>query len=204
MSAEKKLTELKREDIIEAAIKEFIANGFRDTSMDRIADTAQVSKRTVYNHFESKKNLFQCITQKLCDNATQVSEHPYHHDIPLKTQLLTIAEQEMAFLTAKEFRSLFKMITAESLASPELTKASLDNYQETNIGVVKWIRKASKDGRLSVTDPVWAGKQFLALIETFALWPQLYDHKPVPGKNEQKKIIDSAVEMFLCSYGAND
>jgi len=201
MNTEKKLTELKREDIIDAAVKEFIANGFRGTSMDRIAATAQVSKRTVYNHFENKETLFQCITQQLCDNATQVSEHPYHHDIPLKTQLLTIAEQEMAFLTAKGFLDLFKMITAESLASPELTKTNFDNFQESSIGVVKWIRKATRDGKLSVTDPVRAGRQFLALIETFALWPQLYDYKPVPGKKEQKKIIDSAIEMFLCSYG---
>jgi len=204
MNAEKKLTELKREDIIAAAVKEFKKNGFRATSMDRIATTAQVSKRTVYNHFENKKALFQCITQDLCDNATQVSEQPYDRDIPLRTQLQTIAEQEIAFLTAKEFRSLFKMITAESLASPELTKTNFDNYQWSSLGVVKWIREAVKDGKLSVTDPVRAGKQFLALIETFALWPQLYDHKPVPNKNEQKKIIDSAVEMFLCSYGVAD
>jgi len=204
MNAEKKLTELKREDIIEAAVKEFKANGFRATSMDRIAATAQVSKRTVYNHFENKKTLFQCITQQLCDNATQVSEHPYDHTIPLKTQLQAIAEQEMALLTSKEFRSLFKMITTESLASPELTKTNIDNFQESSIGVVKWIKQAAKDGRLSVTDPIRAGKQFLALIESFALWPQLFDFKPVPDKNEQQKIIDSAVDLFLCSYGVAD
>lgn len=204
MATDKKLTELKREDIIEAAVKEFITNGFRATSMDRIAATAQVSKRTVYNHFENKQTLFQTITQELCDQATQVSDHPYDPLIPLRTQLHNIAEQEMAFLTAKEFRSLFKMITAESLASPELSKTNFDNYQWSSLGVVKWIRKADKNGKLSVTDPIRAGKQFLALIETFALWPQLYDHKPVPSKKEQKKIIDSAVEMFLCSYGVAD
>ena len=204
MNAEKKLTELKREDIIDAAVKEFKANGFSATSMDRIAATAQVSKRTVYNHFENKRSLFQCIAQQLCDRATQVSEHPYDKDISLRKQLHTIAEQEMAFLTSKEFRELFKMITAESLASPELTKANFENFQDNGLGVVKWIKKAADDGKLLLTDPVIAGKQFLALIETFALWPQLYDHKPVPNKIEQKKIIDSAVEMFLCSYGAAD
>ena len=204
MNAEKKLTERKREDIIDAAVKEFITNGFRATSMDRIAATAQVSKRTVYNHFENKQALFQCITQMLCDQATQVSEHPYDPTIPPREQLRTIAEQEMALLTSKEFRSLFKMITTESLTSPELTKTNIDNFQESSIGVVKWIEKAAKDGKLSIADPVRAGKQFLALIETFALWPQLYDYKPVPDKKEQKKIIDSAVEMFLCSYGVAD
>jgi TetR/AcrR family transcriptional regulator of autoinduction and epiphytic fitness len=200
MNAEKKLTELKREDIIEAAVSEFKTNGFKATSMDRIAASARVSKRTVYNHFASKEILFQAITQELCDRAVQVSEHAYDPDIPLTIQLHAIAEQELALLTSEEFLSMFKMITSESLASPELTKTNVDNFQESGYGVVKWIRKASKDGKLSVTDPVRAGKQFLALIEAFALWPQLYGLKPVPNKKEQKKIIDSAVMMFLNSY----
>lgn len=204
MCAEKKLTERKRENIIEAAVTEFKANGFSATSMDRIAATAKVSKRTVYNHFASKQILFQNITQALCDQLTKVSEHPYDPEIPLKTQLHIIAEQEMAMLTSAEFISTFKMITSESLVSPELTRATIDNFQESSLGVVKWIEQATKDGKLSVSDPVSAGKQFLALLETFALWPQLYDFKPVPKKNVQKKIIDSAVAMFINTYGQNE
>ena len=204
MNAEKKLTELKREDIIEAAAKEFKTSGFRATSMDRIAATAQVSKRTVYNHFASKDVLFQAITQELCDRAMQVSEYPYNPEIPVRDQLQTIARQEISLLCSAEFLDMVKMITSESLASPDLTRANFENFQDTGIGVVKWIIEACKDGKLTLTDPVMAGKQFLALIETFALWPQLYGVKPIPKKQEQQIIIDSAVEMFLSHYGDAD
>jgi TetR/AcrR family transcriptional regulator of autoinduction and epiphytic fitness len=204
MNKEKKLTERKRDDIIEAAVSEFKKNGFSATSMDRIAATAAVSKRTVYNHFESKEVLFQCITQELCDRAMQVSEHQYDASVPLRTQLYTIAEQEISMLISTEFIDIARMITSESLASPELTRTNFENIQDSGIGVVKWIKDASKDGRLSVKDPVRAGKQFLALIQTFAFWPQLYGMKPIPNKKEQKAIIESAVEMFLCRYGKTD
>lgn len=204
MNAEKKLTERKREDIVEAATSEFKANGFSATSMDRIAASAQVSKRTVYNHFESKEVLFQAITQELCDRAMLVSDHPYDPAIPVKTQLLAIAQQEISLLTSADFLDMVKMITSESLASPELTRTNFENFQDTGIGVVKWVKKASEDGKLSVTDPVSAGKQFIGLIETFALWPQLYGVKPIPRKKEQQTIVDSAVEMFLCRYGIAD
>ena len=204
MNVEKKLTELKREDIIEAATKEFKASGFRATSMDRIAATAQVSKRTVYNHFASKEVLFQAITQELCNRAMQVSEYPYNPEIPVRDQLQTIARQEISLLCSAEFLDMVKMITSESLASPDLTRANFENFQDTGIGVVKWIIEACKDGKLTLTDPVMAGKQFLALIETFALWPQLYGVKPIPKKQEQQIIIDSAVEMFLSHYGDAD
>lgn len=204
MNAEKKLTELKREDIIEAAAKEFKTSGFRATSMDRIAATAQVSKRTVYNHFASKEVLFQAITQELCDRAMQISEYPYNPEIPVRRQLQTIARQEISLLSSAEFLDMVKMITSESLASPDLTRANFENFQDAGIGVVKWIIEASKDGKLAVTKPVIAGKQFLALIETFALWPQLYGVKPIPRKEEQQIIIDSAVEMFLSRYEASE
>ena len=49
MTAPQRLTDRKREAIIQAAIAEFRANGFDITSMDKIAATAGVSKRTVYN-----------------------------------------------------------------------------------------------------------------------------------------------------------
>ena len=49
-----RLTERKRAAIVEAAIDEFRASGYEATSMDRIAARAEVSKRTVYNHFPSK------------------------------------------------------------------------------------------------------------------------------------------------------
>jgi TetR/AcrR family transcriptional regulator of autoinduction and epiphytic fitness len=117
--------------------------------------------------------------------------------------LHAIAEQEMALLISDEFLNTLKMITAETLISPELTKSNVDDFQESGIGVVKWIKEATKDGRLSVTDPVRAGKQFLALIEAFALWPQLYGYFTVPKKKEQHEIIDSSVEMFLNTYAVD-
>ena len=200
MEAAKKLTELKREDIIEAAVGEFKAHGYHATSMDSIAAAAKVSKRTVYNHFDNKEKLFQAITQELFDRAIQVSEYPYDPDIPIREQLQRIAEHVMALLSSEDFLGLARVITSESLGSPELTKANFDEFQESAIGVVKWIKQATNDGKLKVTDPIDGGKQFLALIETFAFWPQLFSYKPIPSKKKQKAIIDSAIDIFLNTY----
>lgn len=202
MNTPKKLTDIKREDIIEAAVTEFTRNGFRATSMDRIAEVAQVSKRTVYNHFASKEALFQAITQQLCDNATQVSNHPYDPALPLEQQLRTIAEREISLFSNESFLSTVKMITAESLTSPELTRDNFKTLNKDNIGIVKWIKAANRDGRIRAPDAIMAGRQFLALLEEFAFWPQLYGIDPVPSKREQKKIIDSAVDVFLNTYRA--
>jgi len=45
--------------LIEAARQEFCRDGFRGTSVDRIAAAAGVAKQTLYNHFPSKEALFE-------------------------------------------------------------------------------------------------------------------------------------------------
>ena len=60
-----RLTDRKRDAIVVAAIAEFREHGFAGTSMDRIAAAAEVSKRTVYNHFPSKDDLFAEILLQL-------------------------------------------------------------------------------------------------------------------------------------------
>src|SRR5471030_2046299 len=72
-----RLTGRKRQAIVDAAIAEFRAFGFEATSMDKIAATAGVSKRTVYNHFPSKDELFTHILLELWESSAALMAIPY-------------------------------------------------------------------------------------------------------------------------------
>ena len=61
----KRLTDRKNSEILAAAVSEFQKRGFDGTSMDRIAEAAGASKRTVYNHFKSKDELFTAIIAEI-------------------------------------------------------------------------------------------------------------------------------------------
>jgi TetR/AcrR family transcriptional regulator of autoinduction and epiphytic fitness len=196
----KKLTEIKREQIIQAAKDEFRDNGFGATSMDRIAKAAQVSKRTVYNHFESKEVLFGVIVKELCTAFSSASNFPYKPNEPIRGQLEAIVNRQMEMLCSERFLRAFKLMTAETLNSPELTKPVIDDFQETDIGLVKWITAASKDGKLSVENPVFAGKQFLALLEVFTTWPYLWGIEHSGEEFKPERVKKSAVDMFLDHY----
>jgi TetR/AcrR family transcriptional regulator of autoinduction and epiphytic fitness len=196
----KKLTEIKREQIIQAAKDEFRDNGFAATSMDRIAKAAQVSKRTVYNHFESKEILFGVIAKELCTAFSSASDFPYEPNEPIRRQLEAIVNRQMEMLCSERFLRAFKLMTAETLNSPELTKPVFDEFQETDIGVIKWITAASKDGKLSVENPVFAGKQFFALLEVFTTWPYLWGIEHSGEEFKPEYVKKSAVDMFLDHY----
>lgn len=199
----KKLTERKREDIIRAAKDEFRDNGFGATSMDRIAEVAGVSKRTVYNHFDSKETLFKAVAQDMCDIFQSISEYPYNPDTPLRSQLETIATRQMEFLSAERTLRLFKMLTAETLAAPELTRPIIENFEKESVGLYKWIKAAAKDGKFKDVNPVWAGRQFMALLESFTTFPYLFGMEYVQDAAEQKEVVGSAVDMFLGHYATD-
>lgn len=196
----KKLTERKREDIIRAAKEAFRDNGFAGTSMDRIAEVAGVSKRTVYNHFDSKESLFKAVAQDMCNIFQSISEYPYDPHSPLRPQLESIATRQMEFLSSERTLRLFKMLTAETLAAPELTRPIIENFEKESVGLYKWIKAASSDGKLKVDNAVWAGRQFMALLESFTTFPYLFGMDYAANAAQQKAVVDSAVDMFLGHY----
>lgn len=44
--------------LLQVALREFCKHGFRESSIDVIAKKANVSKGTIYHHFDNKKELF--------------------------------------------------------------------------------------------------------------------------------------------------
>ena len=76
MNAPQRLTDRKRLAILAAAADQFRANGFEASSMDKIAAIAGVSKRTVYNHFPSKHELFTETLMQLFHSSGAVLDLP--------------------------------------------------------------------------------------------------------------------------------
>lgn len=60
----KKLTEEKLDEILEAGISEFAENGLRQTSMNAIAQRAQISVGVLYKYYENKDAFFDaCVAR---------------------------------------------------------------------------------------------------------------------------------------------
>lgn len=53
-----KLDENKKNRIIEAAMNEFIKEGFNGASTNTIVKNAEISKGALFNYFENKENLY--------------------------------------------------------------------------------------------------------------------------------------------------
>ena len=194
------LTEKKRLDILFAAQEEFKEKGFLGASMDSLAKRAEVSKRTVYNHFSSKEILFHNIVEQLCDSFCQAVNIEYSRDKSLHEQLVIAAKSEIELLGSECFRDLNRITLAEVIRSPDLATSTLEHLGQQKNSLHIWIEDAIKDGRLKDVDAEYATHQFLGLIKATAFWPQLFMNKAFPSPDQQKTIVDDAVLMFLARY----
>lgn len=62
-----------RSEIVETAHLLFLKNGYHGTSMRQIADGTGIALGGIYNHFESKEDIFEAVV---------LAKHPYHEIIP--------------------------------------------------------------------------------------------------------------------------
>ncbi|KPY88090.1 TetR/AcrR family transcriptional regulator [Pseudomonas syringae pv. tagetis] len=200
MTAPMRLTDQKRESIVQAAIAEFGDRGFEVTSMDRIAARAEVSKRTVYNHFPSKEELFAEMLQRLWSCAPPQSEVIYHPDVSLREQLRDLLWGKMRNLTNSHFLDLARVVVGATIHSPERAQVWMARINEREETFSAWIRAAQKNGRLKPVDPGFAATQMHALLKSFAFWPQVTFNAAMLNPQEQNDVVESALNMFLGWY----
>lgn len=202
MTVPQRLTERKREAILEAAIAEFRSSGFEITSMDKIAATAGVSKRTVYNHFPSKEELFAEILNRLWNSITAEQDTTYRPEKPLRDQLRQLLRAKLHILADDNFLDLARIAIAAAIHSPERAQDMVTRLGQREEGLTVWIRQAQADGRLKPAEPAFAAQQMHGLIKTFAFWPQISTGQPSLTEDEQIQVIESALDMFLTRYQA--
>jgi TetR/AcrR family transcriptional regulator of autoinduction and epiphytic fitness len=202
MNTPLKLTDRKRQAIVEAAIAEFRACGFESTSMDKIAATANVSKRTVYNHFPSKDELFAQILHELWNSSAAMAPPPFDAAMPLRAQLLDLLSKKMESLQDEYFLDLARVAIAEAIHSPQRAQEMVARLSVKEEAVTTWLRAAQQAGKLTIADPVLASHMLQGQLKTFAFWPQVTLNQPPLDPATRKKVVEATVDMFLAYYDA--
>ncbi|MFJ3682241.1 TetR/AcrR family transcriptional regulator [Pseudomonas sp. NPDC090208] len=197
MTAPLRLTDRKRESIVQAAIAEFRDNGFEVTSMDRIAARAEVSKRTVYNHFPSKEELFAEMLQRLWASADSQPYPAYRADVSLREQLRELLDSKMKTLANSSFLDLARVAIGATIHSPERAQTWVSRLSEREETFTTWIRSAQQDGRIKAVEPGFAASQIHALLKAFAFWPQVTLNEPLLTPEKQATVVESALDLFL-------
>lgn len=189
----------KRNEIIKGAIQAFQQEGYERASMDLVAELAGASKRTVYNHFDSKKDLlWEVIAELMAGQQTQ-KPIPYSKDESLQAQLGRFADAQMYFILAPERLSIVRLLTSIFLQNEALRDEASQGNRCQPDPIIPWLKAAIKDKRIQAKDPELAAKMFRGLIEGSINYPALYE--PQKTAAELKPLKEEIIACFLSRYG---
>jgi TetR/AcrR family transcriptional regulator of autoinduction and epiphytic fitness len=188
----------KRETILDAATASFRDDGYESASMDRIAELAGASKRTVYNHFGSKEALFQAVLGRVFDEAVALKQVAWDPDRPLEHQLADFARAKALVSQDESSLNLYRVVLGVFIKHPELTQEVMARAANDESSLVSWLEAADKAGRLSVPKPELAAKIFWAMASGALFWPQLLEGPMNPEARDV--LVDELVSTFLARY----
>ncbi|MFD4208420.1 TetR/AcrR family transcriptional regulator [Micromonospora tulbaghiae] len=192
----------KRALIVQAATELFLELGYDRASLARIADSAGVSKATLFKQFPTKAALFDAI---VVDSWAEkdVADVPPAGDL---TAGLTVLGRRYGTLVSQpEMADLFRIVIAELPRFPELAKAHFSQGKLPYFESVRLYLLAEHDaGAADIADPEMAATQFLGMISNYLFWPGLLlpDWTVTPARASE--VVEEAVRTMVARYGTED
>ena len=192
----------KRALILDGAIDVFINMGYELASMDKISETAGVSKRTVYNHFGSKEHLFQVIVEDFLAQRQNLKTIKYDPEKALKEQLLEFINAEIFLVDSPKRLGLSRSMSITFLSDIEYARKTVSKYPPMHNMFLEWLKEAEDDRKISADNLLIAARMFYSLIVGAITWPVLFTDGI--SKEIMKPMINEVIEVFLARYGNVD
>lgn len=188
--------EQKRMNLILIAVEEFARAGFHAASLRDIAEKAQVSSRTLYNHFPDKLALFAA--------CLEYSGAQLQPDVPelqgdLHTRLVTYATEMQRQLSSTRSMRISRLIYREGGEFDELRKIARHQFERYQVSPVAAMLK--KEGASAAESRSFA-MQFVAMA--FGEWQRrLLFGEPPLTLSEMAAHAQLVTGLFLNGIRSN-
>lgn len=199
----------KREAMIRAASRVFGREGYERATVDAIAAEAGVSKKTIYNHFDDKAELFRTAAlvgvRQVSEHITVLIDKHLSKILDLQTDLTDFAiDRAKAILDAPDEHSAFsRTIRAEVTSLPP---AVLDEWlhegpMRSLREIAVKLRAMADRGLLDIDDADKAAEYYTILTFTPIADRTFFGALPIRDA-ELAALAGDGVRMFLRLYSA--
>jgi TetR/AcrR family transcriptional regulator, mexJK operon transcriptional repressor len=198
-------SERKREAIVTAAVRLFLRDGFERTSVDAIAEEARVSKRTIYNHYGDKENLFLSVIGDAYDTlivafGQLIDQHLT--DVPddaVEENIIAFAcDAALTAARSSDRAAVLRLMMSEAPHFPELRVLQV-RPRGIRWAIAERLTGLAARGLLEMPEPEEAADHLFSLTmgsvnnrSLFGAWPLSDD--------EIKRMATSGARAFLRAY----
>ncbi len=180
----------RKAQILDAAAQVFSRQGYERATTREIADIADVSEGTLYNYFNSKRDLLIGVAKAYAD---QVAEEIARVDAEDFGEMLANLMANR-FRTGRE-RRLFMLFLYESRHNEDVHQYYVQNAMHRIIDETeKRIKALIAEGRMRSIDPVVAARMLSATIMGFAA---LFELGASVDHTSPEKLGEQVTDIFL-------
>ncbi len=191
--------DIKNKQILEAAIALFVEGGYHNTSMDRVAALAGVSKQTIYSHFSNKQELFRSAVQSRRSDYFD-ADLIFDNRAPGRETLLKFATILLDLLLSEDVVRTRRVCDAEAESHPEVAAAYFSEGPEhTTQLLTEYLGKLHDSGQLAIRNPHFAAIQLQYMLAGEAQMRALLQ-QPAWTKDQIAAYLESCIEMFWRAY----
>ncbi|MDM1021052.1 TetR/AcrR family transcriptional regulator [Acinetobacter sp. VNK23] len=192
----------KRDAIIQAAKQAFLKQGFEATSMDELALIAQVARRTIYNQFDSKEDLFNAVILDIWKNVEPY--RPKQNDEAYQNPSVGLFNLGMAianYWAPPIVRAFLKLVIVEGDRFPDLPLNFYRLGKEPMIrSIFDYLTEMKKTQLLRITNVELATQQFIGMINEPLIGLGFIKLAAEPDIERKEQVVTAAVQCFIQGY----
>ena len=168
--------EVRKADILAAALEEFAAHGFSEARMEDVARRARVSKGTIYLYYPTKQAVFEALVRRdLSPRIAFITQILGGYDGPLEPLLMNGVGWVANLIETDQVPLYPKLILSEGLKFPDL----LEFYHDAVIAkvlkaIAGLLSRAIARGDIVCDDPDIAAHLLIAPVFKSLLWHQAF------------------------------
>jgi len=189
-----------REAIVQAAARLFLEHGFGSVSMDDLAEAAGVARRTLYNQFASKEEIFREMLHKVAGHLEDAFPPGLEMKGDVEDVLRRIARMILELHKNPEYLGFLRMVVADSRRTPWIAREFAYVVDPLTKRLSQYLAHLSAMRVLDCRNPGLAAHQFMGMLNEFSLWPWLMGRRRLNIRAEE--VVEGAVRMFLRHYRA--
>jgi TetR/AcrR family transcriptional regulator of autoinduction and epiphytic fitness len=187
-----------RQAIVEAAERLFLARGFGSVSMDELAEAAGVARRTLYNQFAGKEEIFREMLLRVSRQLEAAFPPGIETQSDVEDVLRLIAQVILDLHKHPEYLGFLRMVVADSRQFPWIAEEFAAVMDPQTERLTRFFADLTAAGTLDCRNPLTAAHQFMGLLNEFSLWPWMMGREKIPIPDND--IVEDAVRMFLQRY----
>jgi AcrR family transcriptional regulator len=189
----------RRQRLVTAAEYVFVEMGYGAASMDGVARRAGMSKKTIYQVFETKQELFAAVIESRRDElAAMIESEGSDETCRPEDVLRRFLSQIARFVLAPRQAALYRLAVAESQRAPELANAF---YREGSTkacsALMHWLALQHERGILHVPDSGSAAKMLFHMAIAELQMRLLIGDCQEPDPSMIDERVEAAVRLFL-------